>query len=106
MLLRLAGYDVGHAGDGGQALRLLAERIMDLLLLDLALPPDGGVRVLEEMRAHRALAAHPSRRDHRPARERSTAATGEQRGDGADDQEPLLTARPPRPHRARPRPPG
>jgi two-component system, OmpR family, phosphate regulon response regulator PhoB len=52
IILRLAGYEVCQANDGEEALRLLEVRPVDLVVLDLALPP-AGVSVLEEMRGHR-----------------------------------------------------
>ncbi len=51
-ILRLAGYDVLQAEDGEQAMKLLVERNVDLVLLDLALRP-AGLSVLEEMSGHR-----------------------------------------------------
>lgn len=57
-ILRLAGYDVWQAEDGEQALRLLAERNVDLVVLDLSLRP-AGVSVLQEMRGHRHWRAIP-----------------------------------------------
>ena len=38
-ILRLAGYDVWQAQDGEQALQLLVERTVSLVVLDLLLPP-------------------------------------------------------------------
>jgi DNA-binding response OmpR family regulator len=51
-ILRLKGYNVWQAEDGEQALRLLTEQSIDVVVLDLTLRPDS-VSVLEEMRGHR-----------------------------------------------------
>ena len=42
-LLRAAGFDVLEAGDGGEGLRLAAERRPDLVLMDVLLPDGNGV---------------------------------------------------------------
>jgi DNA-binding response OmpR family regulator len=57
-ILRLAGFEVWQAEDGEQALQLLVERNINLVVLDLALPPRS-VSVLEEMRGHRHWRAIP-----------------------------------------------
>jgi CheY-like chemotaxis protein len=54
LFLEREGYDVAVAGEGGEALRLLAERgEPDLILLDLAMPGMDGWGLMD------ALARHP-----------------------------------------------
>lgn len=48
--LRLAGHEVTEARDGQDALRLLAQRTPDLVVLDLAMPAPDGVTVLQAIR--------------------------------------------------------
>jgi DNA-binding response OmpR family regulator len=48
--LTRAGYDSATAGDGAEALRLVAERQPDLVVLDLMLPGVGGLEVLRRLR--------------------------------------------------------
>ncbi|HFD81188.1 MAG TPA: response regulator transcription factor [Gammaproteobacteria bacterium] len=48
--LRLAGYAVDLAADGGEALFLGANEGYDLVVLDLGIPPPGGLEVLEQWR--------------------------------------------------------
>jgi DNA-binding response OmpR family regulator len=50
MLLERAGYEVSHAGDGRQGLRMLHEKQPDLVLLDIGLPVLDGWVVLERIR--------------------------------------------------------
>jgi two-component system cell cycle response regulator len=58
---RLAGrgYRVTGAGDGEQALALVARAVPDVVLLDHALPGTGGMAVLDRLRADDELAAVP-----------------------------------------------
>jgi diguanylate cyclase (GGDEF)-like protein len=58
---RLAGrgYRVTGAGDGEQALALIARAVPDVVLLDHALPGTGGMAVLDRLRADDELAAVP-----------------------------------------------
>jgi DNA-binding response OmpR family regulator len=48
-----AGYEVEHVTSGEAALRILAERPADLVLLDLMLPGIDGLEVCRRLRAHR-----------------------------------------------------
>ena len=52
-ILRGEGYDVHEAGDGEVAIRLLKDREMDLVLLDLNMPQVDGFEVLGYMQEHR-----------------------------------------------------
>lgn len=45
-ILRLEGYDVDSAGDGGRALELIREIEFDLIVLDLRLPDMDGIEIL------------------------------------------------------------
>ncbi len=47
------GCEVSCAGSGEAALRLLGERIFDIILLDLRMPGIGGYEVLEKIRSRR-----------------------------------------------------
>ncbi|SDT08697.1 two-component system, OmpR family, KDP operon response regulator KdpE [Friedmanniella luteola] len=49
--LRARGYEVGTAADGRSALQVVAERMPDLVLLDLGLPDVDGVSVLRQLRS-------------------------------------------------------
>lgn len=49
-LLRSRGYDVEIAGSGGEALRLVADRAPDLIVLDLGLPDIEGTEVCRRVR--------------------------------------------------------
>jgi len=56
ILLEDAGHEVAMAGDGAQALELLAGAVPDLLIADVALPGQiDGVEVLERVRADPAM---------------------------------------------------
>lgn len=50
-LLARAGYEVGLATDGAQALAMVRRRRPDALVLDLMLPRLSGFEVLKELRA-------------------------------------------------------
>jgi DNA-binding response OmpR family regulator len=52
--LSMAGYDVEDAGDGVEALRIVENRLPDLIVLDLVLRALDGVSVQQEL-ASRAL---------------------------------------------------
>ena len=49
-LLETAGYAVAQAGDGPDAVRLLAQQAIDLMLLDVGLPGMSGLDVLAHVR--------------------------------------------------------
>jgi two-component system cell cycle response regulator len=53
------GHRVAGAGDGDQALALVADELPDVILLDDELPDPGGTTVLDRLRAHDELAAVP-----------------------------------------------
>ena len=53
-LLRLQQYDVDVAGDGEQALSVLASRSFDLVLLDVEMPGLSGLEVLTRIRTTRS----------------------------------------------------
>jgi DNA-binding response OmpR family regulator len=55
-LMKQAGYDVRVARDGDAALRAVAERAPDLVLLDLMIPGRGGYEVCRTIRADPACA--------------------------------------------------
>ncbi|MGA8271523.1 MAG: response regulator [Candidatus Sulfotelmatobacter sp.] len=48
--LTRAGYDVSSAGDGDEALRLVREKMPDLILLDILLPKMSGPDVLRALK--------------------------------------------------------
>ena len=50
-VLRLAGYDVHLAEDGGAALAALSDETFAVVVLDIAMPPPDGIQVLRRMRA-------------------------------------------------------
>jgi two-component system KDP operon response regulator KdpE len=54
-LLRSRGYEVDVAGTGVEALRLLADRPADLIVLDLGLPDLEGTEVCRRVRAQSAV---------------------------------------------------
>jgi two-component system, NtrC family, response regulator GlrR len=45
-LLQVAGYNVSPASSGAQALRAMQEGTIDLVVLDLSMPPPDGVELL------------------------------------------------------------
>lgn len=51
ILLEDAGYEVLGAETGAQALRLVGERLPDLVLLDMGLPDTTGLEVVRQMKA-------------------------------------------------------
>ena len=56
LLMKQAGYEVRVARDGDAALRAVAERAPDLVLLDLMIPGRGGYEVCRTIRADPACA--------------------------------------------------
>jgi DNA-binding response OmpR family regulator len=56
LLMKQAGYEVRVARDGDAALRAVAERPPDLVLLDLMIPGRGGYEVCRTIRADPACA--------------------------------------------------
>jgi CheY-like chemotaxis protein len=55
LLLRRRGYHVLWAGDGSQALELVEEQKLDLVIADLVMPNMDGLKLLEWVRDHRSL---------------------------------------------------
>jgi len=53
--LRARGYEVMTAEDGSEALKVLAERTFDLLILDIMLPGPDGLAVLQAARRESAV---------------------------------------------------
>ncbi len=51
--LRISGYDVLEAGEGGKALRLVVSEEFDMALLDVVLPGADGLTILKEIRKER-----------------------------------------------------
>lgn len=51
--LKKSGFDVVSAGDGQQALDIIHEQKIDIVLLDIMLPEKSGVDVTRELRAER-----------------------------------------------------
>lgn len=54
-LLELEGYETDTAADGVEAMDRLAQRLPDLILLDLLMPRMDGVQVLESIRGDERL---------------------------------------------------
>jgi two-component system, OmpR family, phosphate regulon response regulator PhoB len=57
--LARAGYEMSFAGDGDEALLIAAEKLPDLILLDMMLPKTSGLEVLKALKRERATAAIP-----------------------------------------------
>jgi DNA-binding response OmpR family regulator len=57
--LEQSGFEVRRASDGDAALREVALRIPDLVLLDIMMPGISGLEVLERLRADQATAVIP-----------------------------------------------
>lgn len=51
--LKKSGFDVVSAGDGQQALDIIHEQKIDIVLLDIMLPEKSGVDVIRELRAEK-----------------------------------------------------
>jgi DNA-binding response OmpR family regulator len=57
--LEQSGFEVRRASDGDAALREVAQRVPDLVLLDIMMPGISGLEVLELWRSDQATAAIP-----------------------------------------------
>ena len=57
--LQPLGYEVTVARDGGEAMDMLLESPVDLVLLDIMMPIKDGFEVLQEMKAHNELSIIP-----------------------------------------------
>ena len=57
--LQKAGYDVESSVDGIEAMRILAVRTFDLVILDLVVPRFSGTEILKAIRANPRLQATP-----------------------------------------------
>ena len=57
--LQMDGYEVVHASDGLEALRLARQRLPDLVLLDIRLPKIDGFTVLERLKLDSRTAEVP-----------------------------------------------
>jgi DNA-binding response OmpR family regulator len=57
--LEQSGFEVRRASDGDAALREVAKRIPDLVLLDIMMPGISGLEVLERLRSDQATAVIP-----------------------------------------------
>jgi|ERR1700733_4308678 len=57
--LTRAGYEMSFAGDGDEALLMAAEKLPDLILLDMMLPKMSGPDVLKALKKEPATAAIP-----------------------------------------------
>jgi len=51
-LLKKEGYDVHSVSNGEEAMTAIAEKIPDMLLLDVMMPRKDGYEVCQELRAH------------------------------------------------------
>jgi CheY-like chemotaxis protein len=57
--LQKAGFDVESSVDGLEAMRILAVRVFDLIILDLVLPHFSGAEILKAIRDNPRLKAIP-----------------------------------------------
>jgi DNA-binding response OmpR family regulator len=57
--LEQSGFDVRRASDGDAAIREVAKKVPDLVLLDVMMPGISGLEVLERWRSDHATAAMP-----------------------------------------------
>src|SRR5437588_804011 len=57
--LQMQGYEVGLAGDGVEALRLVGERLPDLVLTDVNMPRMNGLELARRLRSHHLTAQVP-----------------------------------------------
>jgi two-component system, cell cycle response regulator DivK len=58
-VLEQQGYAVLEAGDGEQAIKIIREKPLDLVLMDLQIPARNGYDVLKEIRSDPRLAGLP-----------------------------------------------
>ncbi|HET6934657.1 MAG TPA: response regulator [Candidatus Angelobacter sp.] len=58
-VLEQQGYAVLEAGDGEQAIKIIREKPLDLVLMDLQIPARNGYDVLKEIRSDPKLGALP-----------------------------------------------
>jgi DNA-binding response OmpR family regulator len=57
--LEQSGFEVRRASDGDEAMREVAKRVPDLVLLDIMMPGISGLEVLERWRSDHATASIP-----------------------------------------------
>lgn len=57
--LQKAGYEVGTAADGREALEAVKTRLPDLIVLDVMMPNVSGIEVLQALKADPATSAIP-----------------------------------------------
>lgn len=57
--LKAKGFHVGSAGDGQEALELMAKEKFDAIILDINMPRMNGLEFLEKIRADEAYASIP-----------------------------------------------
>ena len=57
--LKRSGYDVSMASSGKEALKLLSEKKMDLLILDYAMPGMNGMELFEAIRGEEEYSSVP-----------------------------------------------
>ena len=60
LMLERVGFDISEAGDGQEALDMVAEKQPDLLILDVMMPHVDGITVCERLRAQAETAVLPS----------------------------------------------
>ena len=58
-ILSAEGHAVGVIADGQAALKIISERLPDLVIMDAGLPTMGGVEVVAHMRRNLAMSAIP-----------------------------------------------
>lgn len=58
-VLEQQGYAVLEAGDGEQAIKIIREKPLDLVLMDLQIPARNGYDVLKEIRSDPKMASLP-----------------------------------------------
>lgn len=59
LMLERVGFDISEAGDGQEALDMVAEKQPDLLILDVMMPHVDGITVCERLRAQAETAVLP-----------------------------------------------